>query len=244
MAILQSPVEYHDIDELRVCETRRVTVSASAGATEMLSRRDAVIVGTILGPAMRSPSNQGQSFVSPSQAVLAEFADYYNHERPHRQPRAAESHYPDPLQPTGRVVARSVLGGLHLRWRSLITTMWSRHSVRIVRKIRSPIAFAFGPRRGVRSPVIPRLASRSSKSPLGLAGRTPSKCRPHGDVQTIYTLEPEIGAAPAGTTVGSDGTFDIKAASEYEISSPTSAPASLRANSAFLRWRLATRDKL
>jgi len=39
----------------------------------------------------------------------------------------------------------------------LITMMWSRYSVRMVRTIRSPIAFAFGARGGVRTPVIPSI---------------------------------------------------------------------------------------
>ena len=46
------------------------------------------------------------------QAVLAEFADYYNHERPHRS-LGLRSPIVRPSQPAGRVVARSVLGGLH-----------------------------------------------------------------------------------------------------------------------------------
>lgn len=43
--------------------------------------------------------------------VLTEFADYYNRDRPHRS--LGLSPVSMPLQPTGRVVSRSVLGGLH-----------------------------------------------------------------------------------------------------------------------------------
>jgi transposase InsO family protein len=46
------------------------------------------------------------------QAVLAEFADYYNRDRPHRSLELA-SPIVVPSQPAGRVVSRSVLGGLH-----------------------------------------------------------------------------------------------------------------------------------
>ncbi len=46
------------------------------------------------------------------QAVLAEFAHYYNHDRPHRSLRL-ESPVVTPASPRGRVVSRSVLGGLH-----------------------------------------------------------------------------------------------------------------------------------
>ena len=46
------------------------------------------------------------------QAVLAEFADYYNRDRPHRSLELA-SPIVAPSQPAGRVVSRSVLGGLH-----------------------------------------------------------------------------------------------------------------------------------
>jgi len=46
------------------------------------------------------------------QAVLVEFADYYNHERPHRS-LGLRSPIVRSSQPAGRVVARSVLGGLH-----------------------------------------------------------------------------------------------------------------------------------
>jgi transposase InsO family protein len=45
-------------------------------------------------------------------AVLAEFADYYNRDRPHRS-LGLQSPLPTVAQPTGRVVARAVLGGLH-----------------------------------------------------------------------------------------------------------------------------------
>ncbi len=44
--------------------------------------------------------------------VLAEFADYYNRDRPHRSLRLQSPIAPAP-QSTGRVVSRSVLGGLH-----------------------------------------------------------------------------------------------------------------------------------
>jgi putative transposase len=46
------------------------------------------------------------------QAVLAEFADYYNRERPHRSLGLRSPVVAVP-QPSGRVVSRSVLGGLH-----------------------------------------------------------------------------------------------------------------------------------
>jgi transposase InsO family protein len=46
------------------------------------------------------------------QAVLAEFADYYNRDRPHRSLELA-SPIVAPSQCAGRVVSRSVLGGLH-----------------------------------------------------------------------------------------------------------------------------------
>jgi len=46
------------------------------------------------------------------QAVLAEFADYYNRDRPHRS-LEFESPIVRPVQCAGRVVSRSVLGGLH-----------------------------------------------------------------------------------------------------------------------------------
>jgi len=45
-------------------------------------------------------------------AVLAEFADYYNRDRPHHS-LTLESPVSTPVEPTGRVVSRSVLGGLH-----------------------------------------------------------------------------------------------------------------------------------
>jgi len=45
-------------------------------------------------------------------AVLAEFADYYNRDRPHRSPELGTP-IVTPSQPAGRVVSRSVLGGLH-----------------------------------------------------------------------------------------------------------------------------------
>jgi transposase InsO family protein len=44
--------------------------------------------------------------------VLAEFAHSYNHDRPHRRLRL-QSPTVTPTLPRGRVVARSVLGGLH-----------------------------------------------------------------------------------------------------------------------------------
>lgn len=44
--------------------------------------------------------------------VLTEFAAYYNRDRPHRS-LALQSPVFKPVQPTGRVVSRSVLGGLH-----------------------------------------------------------------------------------------------------------------------------------
>ncbi len=46
------------------------------------------------------------------QDVLAEFADYYNRDRPHRSLELG-SPIVTPLQPAGRVVSRPVLGGLH-----------------------------------------------------------------------------------------------------------------------------------
>jgi integrase-like protein len=46
------------------------------------------------------------------QAVLAEFAHYYNHDRPRRSLRL-QTPIVTPTLPTGRVVSRSVLGGLH-----------------------------------------------------------------------------------------------------------------------------------
>ncbi len=46
------------------------------------------------------------------QAVLAEFADYYNRNRPHRS-LELRSPIVRPSQLAGRVVSRSVLGGLH-----------------------------------------------------------------------------------------------------------------------------------
>jgi len=46
------------------------------------------------------------------QAVLAEFADYYNRDRPHRSLELA-SPVVAPSQPAGRLVSRSVLGSLH-----------------------------------------------------------------------------------------------------------------------------------
>lgn len=46
------------------------------------------------------------------QDVLAEFADYYNRERPHRS-LGLRSPIVRPSQPAGRVISRSVLGGLH-----------------------------------------------------------------------------------------------------------------------------------
>ncbi len=45
-------------------------------------------------------------------AVLAEFADYYNRDRPHRSLRL-ESPLPSSVQAHGRVVSRPILGGLH-----------------------------------------------------------------------------------------------------------------------------------
>ncbi len=45
-------------------------------------------------------------------AVLAEFAHYYNHDRPHRSLRLG-SPILTPTPPTGKVLSRSVLGGLH-----------------------------------------------------------------------------------------------------------------------------------
>jgi len=45
-------------------------------------------------------------------AVLAEFADYYNRDRPHRSLRL-KTPLPSPVLVRGRVVSRPVLGGLH-----------------------------------------------------------------------------------------------------------------------------------
>ncbi len=45
-------------------------------------------------------------------AVLAEFADYYNRDRPHRSLRL-ESPLPSSVQAHGQVVSRPILGGLH-----------------------------------------------------------------------------------------------------------------------------------
>ena len=45
-------------------------------------------------------------------AVLAEFADYYNRDRPHRS-LGLQSPLPSSLPTRGRVVSRPVLGGLH-----------------------------------------------------------------------------------------------------------------------------------
>ena len=45
-------------------------------------------------------------------AILTEFADYYNRDRPHRS-LGLQSPVSMPVQSTGRVVSRSVLGGLH-----------------------------------------------------------------------------------------------------------------------------------
>ena len=52
------------------------------------------------------------------QAVLQEYAEFYNTERPHRslalEPPLRRGPVPsDPTAPPGRVVARPVLGGLH-----------------------------------------------------------------------------------------------------------------------------------
>jgi transposase InsO family protein len=52
------------------------------------------------------------------QAVLQEYAEYYNTERPHRslalQPPVLRGPVrPDPAVPPGRLVARPILGGLH-----------------------------------------------------------------------------------------------------------------------------------
>jgi integrase-like protein len=44
--------------------------------------------------------------------VLAEFADYYNCDRPHRS-LGLQSPIPSSLRAGGRVVSRPVLGGLH-----------------------------------------------------------------------------------------------------------------------------------
>ncbi len=46
------------------------------------------------------------------QAVLAEFADYYNRDRPHCS-LGLQSPIPAAAQSSGRVISRSVLGGLH-----------------------------------------------------------------------------------------------------------------------------------
>ena len=46
------------------------------------------------------------------QAVLAKFADYYNRDRPHRSLQL-RSPFVTLVQPAGRVISRSVLGGLH-----------------------------------------------------------------------------------------------------------------------------------
>jgi transposase InsO family protein len=46
------------------------------------------------------------------QAVLAEFADYYNRERPYRS-LGLQSPVRTSRQPMGRVVSRSIVGGLH-----------------------------------------------------------------------------------------------------------------------------------
>jgi transposase InsO family protein len=46
------------------------------------------------------------------QAVLGEFADYYNRDRTHRS-LALQSPVPRPVQSAGRIVSRPVLGGLH-----------------------------------------------------------------------------------------------------------------------------------
>jgi transposase InsO family protein len=46
------------------------------------------------------------------QAVLGEFAAYYNRDRPHRT-LSLQSPVPGVARSTGRVVSRSVLGGLH-----------------------------------------------------------------------------------------------------------------------------------
>ncbi len=45
-------------------------------------------------------------------AVLAEFADYYNRDRPHRS-LGLQSPLPRAVRTRGRVVSRPVLGGLH-----------------------------------------------------------------------------------------------------------------------------------
>ncbi len=45
-------------------------------------------------------------------AVLAEFVDYYNRDRPHRS-LGLQSPLPDGVRSGGRVVSRPVLGGLH-----------------------------------------------------------------------------------------------------------------------------------
>ena len=45
-------------------------------------------------------------------AVLAEFADDYNRDRPHRS-LGLESPLPSRVQTHGRVVSRPILGGLH-----------------------------------------------------------------------------------------------------------------------------------
>jgi transposase InsO family protein len=48
----------------------------------------------------------------PLRAVVAEFAEYYNRERPHRSLRL-EAPVPSPHSPTGPIRVRPVLGGLH-----------------------------------------------------------------------------------------------------------------------------------
>lgn len=45
-------------------------------------------------------------------AVLAEFTDYYNHDRPHRS-LGLQSPLPGVAPVRGRVVSRPILGGLH-----------------------------------------------------------------------------------------------------------------------------------
>jgi hypothetical protein len=45
-------------------------------------------------------------------AVLTEFVDYYNRDRPHRS-LGLQSPFPRGVRARGRVVARPVLGGLH-----------------------------------------------------------------------------------------------------------------------------------
>ena len=46
--------------------------------------------------------------------------------------------------------------------RSLMTIAWSRHSVRIERTTRSPMAFARGAQTGVRTLAMPSFARRAS----------------------------------------------------------------------------------